>query len=121
MKGLNREIDNILFVGCDRQKSILNGLSRELTIARFLACTKHVQDNIKRKMSSLFIPEEVQKEYLLYIFGDRSNKGLIDSDSASDLDARLMSLRSSWDERELKHCRKETPQFYSYLDRKSVV
>lgn len=40
MKGLNREIDNILFVGCDRQKSILNGLSRELTIAQFLACTK---------------------------------------------------------------------------------
>lgn len=66
-------------------------------------------------MSSLFIPEEVQTEYLLDIFGNRSNKGLIDSDSASDFDARLMSLRSSWDEREVKHCRKETPQFYSYF------
>ena len=89
MKGLNREIDNILFVGCDRQKSIVNGMSRELPIAQFLACTKHVQDNIKRKMSSLFIPEEVQKEYLLDIFGDRSNKGLIDSDSASDIEKLL--------------------------------
>lgn len=115
LKGLNREIENILFVGCDRQKSIVNGLSRELPIAQFLACTKHVQDNIKRKMSSLFIPEEVQTEYLLDIFGNRSNKGLIDSDSASDFDARLMSLRSFWDEREVKHCRKETPQFYSYF------
>lgn len=115
LKGLNRDIENRLFVGCDRQKSIVNGLSRELPIAQFLVCTKHVQDNIKRKMSSLFIPEKVQTEYLNDIFGDRSNKGLIDSDSASDFDARLMSLRSPWDEKEVKHCGKETPQFYSYF------
>lgn len=34
LKGLNREIENILFVGSDRQKSIVNGLSRELPIAQ---------------------------------------------------------------------------------------
>ena len=115
LKGLNRDVENILFVGCDRQKAIVNGLSRELPIAQFLACTKHVQDNIKRKMSSLFIPEDVQVEFLIDIFGDRSNKGLIDSDSSEDFDARLMSLKSSWDEREIKASRKDTAQFYSYF------
>lgn len=111
LKGLNRDIENILFVGCDRQKSIVNSLSRQLPIAQFLACTKHVQDNIKRKMSSLFIAEKVQTEYLIDIFGDRSSKGLIDSDSASDFDARLMSLRSSWDERKSKTVGKKPPNF----------
>ena len=115
LKGLNRDIENILFVGCDRQKAIVNGLSSELPIAQFLACTKHVQDNIKRKMSSLFIHENVQAEFLMDIFGDRSNKGLIDSNSAEDFDARLLSLKSSWDEREIKVSHKETPQFYSYF------
>lgn len=28
LKGLNRDIENILFVGCDRQKLIVNGLFR---------------------------------------------------------------------------------------------
>ena len=79
LKGPNRDIENILFVGCDRQKAIVNGLSSELPIAQFLACTKHVKDNIKRKMSSLLIHENVQAEFLMDIFGDRSNKGLIDS------------------------------------------
>ena len=115
LKGLNRDIENILFVGCDRQKAIVNGLSGELPIAQFLACTKHVQDNIKRKMSSLFIPEALQAEFLIDIFGDRSNKGLIDSDSVEDFDARLLSLRSSWDSKEMKASRKETPQFYSHF------
>lgn len=115
LKGLNRDIENILFVGCDRQKAIMNGFSGELPIAQFLACTKHVQDNIKRKMSSLFIPEGQQAEFLMDIFGDRSNKGLIDSDSAEDFDARLLSLRSSWDRKEMKASRKESPQFHSYF------
>lgn len=66
-------------------------------------------------MSSLFIPEDVQAEFLIDIFGDRSNKGLIDSDSSEDFDARLMSLKSSWDDREIKASRKETAQFYSYF------
>lgn len=111
LKGLNRDIENILFVGCDRQKSIVNGMSRQLPIAQFLACTKHVQDNIKRKMSSLFIAEKVQTEYLIDIFDDRSSKGLIESESASDFDARLMSLRSSWDERKSNTVGKKPPNF----------
>ena len=66
-------------------------------------------------MSSLFISEKVQTEYLINIFGDRSSKGLIDSDSASDFDARLMSLRSFWDERKSNTVGKKPPLFYSYF------
>jgi len=55
-------------------------------------------------MSSLFIPEEVQAEFLTDIFGHRSNNGLIDSEVIS-------SFKSPWDDRETKASRKETPQF----------
>lgn len=114
LKGLNREIENILFVGCDRQKSLENGLSPELPIARFLACKKHVEDNIKRKMTSLFLPDKIKAEFLLDIFGDRSTKGLIDSDDNGDFDARLLYLEKSWDEREIA-TGKEKPLFSSYF------
>ena len=58
----------------------------------------------------LFVyPHNVRTEFLIKIFGDRSKEGLIDSDSVKDCDARLMSLKSSWDDKEIKHSRKETP------------
>lgn len=76
-----------------------------------MACPDNYPLHIKRKMSSLFIAEKVQTEYLIDIFDDRSSKGLIDSDSASDFDARLMSLRSSWDERKSNTVGKKPPNF----------
>lgn len=64
----------------------------------------------------LFVyPHNVRTEFLIKIFGDRSKEGLIDSDSVKDCDARLMSLKSSWDDKEIKHSRRETPQFYCYF------
>ena len=71
LTGLNHKVENILFVGCDRQKAVTSGLSGQSPIAQFLACTKHVRDNIKRKMSTLFIPEDVQAKFIVDIFGDK--------------------------------------------------
>lgn len=116
LKGLNRNIENIVFVGCDREKAaIMNGFSGELPIAQFLACTKHVRDNIKCKMRSLLIPEDAQTKYLIDNFGDRSNRGLIKSNSVEDFDARLLSPKTSWDDREIQTSKKEAPQFYTYF------
>ena len=36
LRGPNREIENMLFVRCDRQKAIVKDLSRVLPIAQFL-------------------------------------------------------------------------------------
>ena len=37
LKEQRREVDNILFIGSDRQKAIENGLSAQLPIAHFLS------------------------------------------------------------------------------------
>lgn len=55
LKEQRREVDNILFIGSDRQKAVGNGLSAQLPIAHFLSCTKHVQDNITQKMAVIII------------------------------------------------------------------
>lgn len=68
-----REVDNILFIGSDQQKAIENGLSAQLPIAHFLSCTKHVQDNITRKMGLINITGEAKSQILADIFSDRNS------------------------------------------------
>ncbi len=45
LKEQNREVENILSIGTDRQKSIEIGLCAQFPIAKFLSCVKHVQGN----------------------------------------------------------------------------
>ena len=117
LKEQRREVDNILFVGSDRQKALENGLSAQLPIAHFLACTKHVQDNITRKMGLINITGEAKTQILADIFGDRRShqKGLIDSETGEEFDAKLLSLKEQWDEAEEKSSHCEEPQFYTYF------
>ena len=97
MRKVNSDIENILFVGSDRQHSIENGLSPQLPIAHFLVCKKHVEDNIKMKMAALGIQEKAN--YLIEIFGDRTSRGLIDSESREEFESRLLQLKDVWENR----------------------
>lgn len=117
LKERNRDIENILFVGSDRQKAIENGISAQLPIAHFLACSKHVDDNITRKMALLNISGEAKSEILADIFGERrcSTKGLIDSESDEEFDAKLISLKEQWDDAVTRSSRCKTPEFYTYF------
>ena len=94
---VNSDIENILFVGSDRQRSIENGLAPQLPIAHFLVCKKHVEDNIKMKMAALGIQEKAN--YLIEIFGDRTSRGLIDSESREEFESRLLQLKDVWENR----------------------
>ena len=95
LKEQRREVDNVLFIGSDRQKPIENGLSVQLPIAHFLSCTKHVQDNITRKMGVINITGEAKSQKLSAISGDRRSKkkGLIDCACESSDDAKLLYLK----------------------------
>ena len=97
MREVNSDIENILFVGSDRQRSIENGLAPQLPIVHFLVCKKHVEDNIKMKMAALGIQEKAN--YLIEIFGDRTSRGLIDSESREEFESRLLQLKDVWENR----------------------
>ena len=97
MREVNSDIENILFVGSDRQRSIENGLAPQLPIAHFLLCKRHVEDNIKMKMAALGIQDKTN--YLIEIFGDRTSGGLIDLESREEFESRLLQLKDVWENR----------------------
>ena len=71
----NSDIENILFVGSDRQHTMENGLARKMPTAQFLSCKKHVEDNVKMKMAALGILNK--SDFLVDIFGDTPQEGLL--------------------------------------------
>ena len=107
MREVNSDIENILFVGSDQQRSIENGLPPQLPIAHFLVCKKHVEDNIKMKMAALGIQDKAN--YLIEIFGDRTSRGLIDSESREEFESRLLQLKDVWEKRPTGN------EFYTYF------
>ena len=107
MREVNSDIENVLFVGSDQQRSIENGLAPQLPIAHFLVCKKHVKDNIKMKMAALGIQDKAN--YLIEIFGDRTSRGLIDSESREEFESRLLQLKDVWEKRPTGN------EFYTYF------
>ena len=80
-----------------------------------MPCTKHVQDNVNAKLTSLQLTEGVKQEISKDIFGDdkRMEKGLIDSDSPEEFDCKLLEAQRRWDSLELMEKMGADPGFYN--------
>lgn len=100
LKELHQEIDGILAIGCDRDRAMINGAKRVFEIARFVFCTKHVKDDISRKLQQLKLRDEECTRCLDDIFGNRKKgvEGLIDSESPADFDTKLHHVSGKWNE-----------------------
>ena len=107
LRELNSDIQNVLFIGSHRQHSIENGLGPQMPIAQFLACKKHVEDNVKMKLATLGVPNKC--DVLIDIFGDSTSRGLVDCETNGDFDSRLLQLKSFWES--VSHGK----EFYSYF------
>ena len=97
IREVNSDVENILFAGSDRQRSIENVLAPQLLIAHFVVCKKHVEDNIKMKVAALGVQDKAN--YLIEIFGDRTSRGFIDSESREEFESRLLQLKNVWENR----------------------
>ena len=102
LTGLEPELRNIRFLGSDREYAVEKGMSTHLPIATWLACKGHVEDDCRRKGRSLGILPSQCTTFLRDIFGSdwTQEKGLMDAESPNDFDAKLLSLRPTWNERE---------------------
>ena len=69
---LNPKLKEILAVGSDRDKSIDNGFMKPFPMGRILSCKRHVNGNIKKKLTDLGITSH--GDYLDEIFGDESSQ-----------------------------------------------
>ena len=74
-----------------------------------------MQGNIARKMAALNITGQAKSDILADIFGDRkwNQRGLIDSEE--EFDAKVFSLKKSWDKAEKNCSRCDQPEFFTYF------
>ena len=109
----------ILGVGCDRDKAIKNGLTPHFPSAVFLACKKHFEDDIQRKLTDLGVNGNERKEIVADIFGSEvtRERGLIDRASEADFEKDLAELEQVWKEREKAARQTSRPEFHSWFVR----
>lgn len=118
LTGLDKELKNVRFIGLDREEAVESRMSPFLNVSTWWACKRNVEEDCRRKLSTLGISQENSSPFLQDIFGcdAKKEKGLIDSESVDDFDAKLESLEKIWNVREKKaRARKWNSEFHKYF------
>ena len=97
--------EQVRYVGGDRSQS-QKAFLKPLKGAKFLPCKKHLEDDMKCKMSTLGIELVEQRSILKDVFGsvEDGEKGLVDSGNSVEFDERLQVLKAVWN-----------PEFWDYF------
>lgn len=79
---------NILSIGSDGDSKIFNGMKEQFPASTWVLCKKHVEDNVRRKLTSLGITTSNQQPFITDIFGNAENskRGLADCSSPAQFD-----------------------------------
>ena len=111
----NDQLERIAFLGGDRDKA-QRGFLMPLKRCTFLPCKKHVADDIARKLVKLEMKDK-KEEILTDIFGCEKTrqKGLIDSTSAVEYLAKVLSVTEKWDALERSKKPHKMPAFSVYF------
>lgn len=72
---------NVLAVGSDGDSKIFNGMKQQFPASTWVLCKKHVEDNVRRYLTSIGITRNDQQLFIGDIFGDikQRKSGLSDS------------------------------------------
>lgn len=119
MTRIKPSLGRILAIGCDRDKAVKNGLAPYFPCAVFLACKKHFEDDIQRKLTELGLNGNERSQIVADIFGSEvtGERGLIDRSSELDFDRDLAELEQVWNDREKVARGTSVPQFHSWFVR----
>jgi hypothetical protein len=107
LKSLRPGLKDIISVGTDGEKALINALQDCLAKAseRSLRCFRHFRQNVEDMLSRAGIKGASATQYVWEIFGKAATDGsyetgLLDSDSEDEFDAMLASLKPVWESRE---------------------
>ena len=113
---LSPGLKNVQWIGTDRERAIFSGLQNSMPNAKRILCTKHIQDNVLRKLVKLGDGQSAKKAIMRDIFGSTSGaKGLIHECSTASFDRALERLESRWNEIEMSSKKTSEPRFYDYF------
>lgn len=116
---LKPSLAKILAVGCDRERAIKNGPTPHFPCSVFLACKKHFEDDIQRKLAELGLNGKERNQIVADIFGSEvtRERGLIDRKSELDFERDLAELEQVWNDREREARQTSAPEFHSWFVR----
>ena len=57
------ELTNIQWIGTDRERAIFEGLKKSMPVSKNILCTKHVKDNIERKLTEMGVGRKAKSEF----------------------------------------------------------
>ena len=106
---------NVLAIGSDGDSKIFNGMKQQFPASTWVLCKKHVEDNVRRYLTSIGITGNDQQLFIGDIFGDiqQQKSGLSDSVSGMQFDERLKAAKDRWYQKELSIRNVKEAQFYS--------
>lgn len=97
----NPTLKNIKAIGTDGEEALLNACVICFPDALQLICSDHKKNNIESKLNEYGEKESGKAHIVLDIFGRKFGTlyeiGLIDSESSSLFDKKLMDLKATWD------------------------
>ena len=76
---------NVLAVGSDADSKIFNGMKQQFPASTWVLCKKHVEDNVRRYLTSIGITRNDQQLFIGDIFGDIQQRKSGLSDSAAGM------------------------------------
>ena len=71
---VNANLASLLAIGSDRDRAIKKGLSSQFPSAVFVACKKHFEYDLQRKLSELGVNNKAKREFMAEIFGSEATQ-----------------------------------------------
>ena len=97
------KLRNLLALGTDGEVALSDAFLDVCQGAKHLICFNHFQNNITDHLKSVGIDESNRRLICADIFGQQVGttfeEGIVDSDDVEEFDARLHSIRSTWEKR----------------------
>jgi hypothetical protein len=110
------ELVNVRWIGTDREKAIFDGINISMPGARNIICTKHVRDNVERKLTEIGVGRKRKAAFCQDIFGgEDKEKGLTHVMDCRSFDEQLASLEKEWKDGELASGINHPPTFFDYF------
>jgi len=116
---LNPLLKNIKAFGTDGEPELIKAFHCAFPNAVHLRCTNHLRQNIKDKLRSLGLSQELSKDIVADIFGRRIGvhfeKGLVDAEDKKLFQAYLKLIKQKWNNIERSSNPENEPQFHSWF------
>lgn len=98
---LNPHLMKLKAFGTDGEPEFVKAFNMCFPKATHLRCVYHLRQNVKEKLRSLHLPQNIWKEFLADIFDTQKRShfesGLIDASSKSDFCIALAKFKEKWD------------------------